>query len=330
MATFLGHKDRCFDIKIRRNRPEGPSSESDYYLLSSSEDGTCILWLYSFSCIKSRRPIYVFKHSTDSEVLRSVFMSSNVKSEGIDVNNVQLAICTCGADGIAAIWKQNVIPLQSCQQSSPLVFNKLYQLTHSGDQIYACESIDSNTLLTAAGDKLYVWIVNNGNEGEKHQPFLSWKFSDNKYSLFSSYFTGQSSIVTDYDDIQLEFTADSQNNNKNTHFGGERNPNKAEYLFDVKCNPANRFICAIATSESTIHTIDLHSCSGNVLPLKDNVIPIIINPQLYHQEVQERTSSFDGLSLSLNNEIFKFVTSVSEYMSSCKSFLMTVRIYLCM
>ena len=306
MTTFLGHKDRCFDIKIQRHCN---SFESDYYLLSSSEDGTSILWLYSPAGTKSRKPLYVFKHSSDSEVLRSIFMNSNGEDDDIDIN--VLTICTCGADGIAAIWKQQVVSLQPHMQSSPFLFTKTYQFIHSGDQIYACESIDNITLLTAAGDSLYVWVLNNENEGNQQQPFLCWKFHDSNYSLHSSCVTGKTAIFTNHDNRHLEIATDSTTDNRNSHFGGERNLENVEFLFDVKCNPTNKFHCAIATSESQIHIIDLHSCSRNVLPLKDGTLPVIVDAQLYHHEVLQLTSSFNGLSFSLNKELFKFITSVS-------------------
>lgn len=307
MTTFLGHKDRCFDIKIQRHCL---SSESDYYLLSSSEDGTSILWLYSPSGTKSRKPLYVFKHSSDSEVLRSIFMNSNEANHDVDISHIPLTICTCGADGIATIWKQQVVS-QPHLQSSPLRFINIFQFIHSGDQIYACESIDTNTLLAAAGDALYVWLLNDEKQGSQQQPFLCWKFHDSKYSLHSSCVTGDTAIFTNLDDRQPKIATDSSTNNQNSHFGGDRNLDNVEFLFDVKCNPVNKFHCAIATSESQIHIIDLHSCSRKELPLNGGALPVIADAHLYHQEVLQLTSSSNGLSFSLNRELFKFVTSVS-------------------
>ena len=243
-ASYLGHKSRCFDIKVKDVSPES----NDYYLLSSSEDGRAILWLYSSSSsasasasassgseTKSRKPLFIFKHSNDSEVLRSVFIKDK---------NTFLTICTCGADGLASIWTQDITLEHSTRPPlSNMTFTKIKDLKHHDDQIYACESLGTGELITAAGDKINIWNYEKENE---NKPYLSLIFYDSKYSLSAA----SSLAITD----KTQHPDISQ-----SHFGGDRNPGNIEYVFDAKCSPTNNFHIAVVTSECMLHLINLQA-----------------------------------------------------------------------
>ena len=100
-SSFLGHKSRCFDVKTRLH------NHSDHYLLTSSEDGSAILWFHSHNVnLKSKKPLYIFKHSNASEVLRSLFL--NEYDLNGDIYNSLIYVCTCGADGVSIIWRENI------------------------------------------------------------------------------------------------------------------------------------------------------------------------------------------------------------------------------
>jgi WD40 repeat protein len=122
VQSLLLHKARCFDVKtIRKCGSEGshnvaeravtgshgesdintttgsssgrsvPETE-DTLILTSSEDGTAVLW-----SANTRKHLFVFRHSTECEVLRSNFVDRHSANR----------ILTCGADGTVLVWARS-------------------------------------------------------------------------------------------------------------------------------------------------------------------------------------------------------------------------------
>ena len=82
--SLLKHKSRCFNV-------ESLELGADTLVLTSSEEGVAILW----SIIK-KRPIFIFKHNQEFEVLRSSFL-----------DDIAYKVMTCGSDGVVNIWQQD-------------------------------------------------------------------------------------------------------------------------------------------------------------------------------------------------------------------------------
>ena len=134
--SLLGHKARCFDIRVNKGHKKA---------LSASEDGTVRFWDLS-----SRKTINTFQHNLESEVLRCAFIDPD---EG-------KVICTAGADGKAIIWGINGQNESDSKHSYEklctlnhgekyqLQNSSIYSLTHacacSGNtQIYSCELLEN-------------------------------------------------------------------------------------------------------------------------------------------------------------------------------------------
>ena len=96
--------------------------------------------------------------------MRSTFLLPRLQQ---GYNNERYNICTCGADEKAIIWKPTTVNDDSSSDISSSSCGKLYVLDHGHEQIYACESIDDDTLITAAGDRLNVWDVIEMSTREK-------------------------------------------------------------------------------------------------------------------------------------------------------------------
>jgi WD40 repeat protein len=129
---LLGHKGRCFDVRI---------SAQGSHVLSGSEDGTSRLWN-----LTSKTSIHTLIHDQTSEVLRAMFLSN---PESSALHNLP-EIVTCGSDGKAIVWSG----------PSGLKYEKKYELLHNNEQIYVCEYIpafNQAQLLTAADDSIYLW-----------------------------------------------------------------------------------------------------------------------------------------------------------------------------
>lgn len=141
-VTFLGHKARCFDIRVN------PLSEDQF--LSSSEDGSAKLW-----SISRRSALHTMVHNKAAEVLRSAFLSDK--------------ICTAGSDSKIKIWNSDA--------ETGLLYDIL-TLGHDREnaQIYVCESPHSTTassmcqLLSAADNEMVSWDLNIGSS------IRTWRF----------------------------------------------------------------------------------------------------------------------------------------------------------
>lgn len=124
--SFIGHKDRTFDLKFSQQRNQ---------LLSSSEDGTCKIWdASSGKCCAS------IAHNKEAEVLRAEFLGAP-----------GTGICSGGSDGNVILWSVD---------DSTFEVKKLHVLQHGPEaQIYVCESPHSgpSSLIVAAENFLVVW-----------------------------------------------------------------------------------------------------------------------------------------------------------------------------
>lgn len=128
---LLGHKSRCFDVRV---------DFSGSRLVSSSEDGTTKLW-----DLNKRKVLCTLTHDVAAEVLRSVFLSS------ID------GIVTCGSNGRCIVWTP----------SSKNKYERKIELLHDADQLYVCELLPREAraqLLTAADELLYMWNLDSPAE----------------------------------------------------------------------------------------------------------------------------------------------------------------------
>lgn len=142
MATFLGHKARCFDIRVN------PLIDDQF--LSSSEDGSAKLWSVSRKTV-----LHTLVHNKAAEVLRSAFLADK--------------ICTAGSDSKIKIW-------DGLNESG--FTPEVLTLSHNREnaQIYVCESPPNATtssmcqLLSAADNELVSWDLSIGCS------FRTWQF----------------------------------------------------------------------------------------------------------------------------------------------------------
>lgn len=135
--SYIGHKDRIFDIKYCQYTNQ---------ILSSSEDGSSKLWN-----AQSNKCVATMMHNKEAEVLRSTFIYSN---------NVLNFINTAGSDGNAIIWKYDENEIQEKNK-----IKKIHVFEHGEEsQIYACESRTStNELMIATDNRLIIWDLQTYN-----------------------------------------------------------------------------------------------------------------------------------------------------------------------
>jgi len=213
--SFLGHSGRVFDIR---------RSSDSQTILSSSEDGTARLW-----SVSNRRCLFNFQHDLSSEVLRATFIDKENK-----------LVCTCGSDGNAKLWQKQ----ENSSNSNSLLYRVTYTIPHGDTQIYACESVNNNSvIITGAENSLFFWDVETNQE----------KFSPYHFQSIHSILGG------------------TLTNKDQTVFGGVRNPDMIAYVFDVKEAPVNssaHYLCSVAMSDGTVRLVDTRS------PITDNMIPI--------------------------------------------------------
>jgi WD40 repeat protein len=208
--SLLYHKARCFDVKTLHVNTDRSSEEC--YILSSSEDGTAVLW-----SSLTRKHLFVFRHSSDSEVLRSSFAGDSVDT-----------IITCGADGTVLLWER--------VHNSPTAYKYVIssRLTHNEAQIYACESLlrpncPSITVVTAADNIIYIW---NRRLLTHLQPPSTDVVSDD-----SACHTPQ---MVAFEPVE----------NAAVFGGSNRNEEGKAFIFDVKIAPAS--LCSDAATRDTI------------------------------------------------------------------------------
>ena len=181
------------------------------------------------------------------------------------LNTKSTLITTCGADGQAIIWEisedrslmpedsYNILDVPSTESkiSSSNISSNIHRgkkrlkkqamLSHEAAQIYACESLDSDSststmFMTAADSSVYLWDINAS---------LSAKLSStpsHKWTVNSNFSNGLS---------PTNMTSDE------TGFGGPRNPDNQIYIFDAKINPRNCNNVALALSDGNIQQIDI-------------------------------------------------------------------------
>jgi WD40 repeat protein len=153
-VTLLGHKGRCFDVRVN------PSNHSE--ILTSSEDGYARLW-----DVQRKASIQALHHNKDAEVLRAAFVAPN-------------RIVTAGSDGNVKLWSKN----QPSNSSKPF-FEHTESLDHGGNdcQVYVCEPDKdslavSKHLLTGVENKLILWGL--GTCEKLHE----WEYFDQREEGF--------------------------------------------------------------------------------------------------------------------------------------------------
>lgn len=169
---LLGHKGRCFDIRV---------DGSGEYAVSASEDGTSrVFHLDSKACRST------LLHNKDAEVLRAAFVPSSSSHR----------IVTCGSDSKAILWTAD----------DEFKFEKTYQLVHLADQIYTCELIPHrhSSLLTAADECLYIWDLERRVDEplscvpmspiNSTQPFGGHRNPESKAFIFDGKFAPNNSV----------------------------------------------------------------------------------------------------------------------------------------
>ena len=249
-SSFIGHKGRCFDLKLSLNSLFLLSCLKIHFLFLSfflislsfflfklaSEDGTSILW-----DINTKKKIQTLKHNVEAEVLRSTFLSSGlliffillINQFRFIIHCVCLfvclllldTICTAGSDGNAIIWKLNdnnnnsSSSERSSSSNSKLCYSKIYSIPHN-DQIYACTTngfVSTPHIITASENLLHLWDLSNEQ--------------NNSYSIsFQPYRSNQ--IDSNHDN-----SSNNSNNNEGeigSSFGGPRNPDNKAFIFDVQ------------------------------------------------------------------------------------------------
>lgn len=131
--SFIGHKDRTFDLRY--------SSQRDL-LLSASEDGTCKIW-----DAKTGKCSASIVHNKEAEVLRACFLGAP-----------EVGVCTGGSDGNVILWSVD----KGASGTSEV--KKLHVLQHGAEaQMYVCEtpSHESSDLIVAAENFLVVWDLDS-------------------------------------------------------------------------------------------------------------------------------------------------------------------------
>ena len=158
---LLGHKSRCFDVRIS---PDGGKA------ISASEDGTSRIW-----DIKSRSTLATLLHDPSSEVLRAIFLSRQGDASGTSAANTSMVV-TCGANGKAIVWTKS---------SDESAYVNALVLNHTCEQIYACEEMpacDNKQLLTAADETIYIWdIQHSPSRASQTMSFQSLRDSDTAF-----------------------------------------------------------------------------------------------------------------------------------------------------
>lgn len=234
VGSLLGHKSRCFDVKVLKY-------QESTYILSSSEDGTAILWSLSETNL-SKKPIFIFKPTGDTEVLRSTFIGNTIER-----------ICTCGSDGNITIWRQEVT-----SKASTISYKIEATLSHGIEsQIYACESSVCGSLITAADNCILVWKVGSWSEAP-----IRYSFADPFTCLLETPRINEVEGTLTYEILNThKFTSDNsaEVHNENVPFGGSRNADGHLLIFDVKVNPVSTHgvWLALATSSSQVYAIDI-------------------------------------------------------------------------
>lgn len=127
--TFIGHKDRAFDVRC----------SSEQCLISGSEDGTSKVW-----DVRTGKCQNTLIHNKEAEVLRATFLPD------------EIGLCTCGSDGNAVLWTS----IQ--QEGGGENFQRSHIFEHGKDaQIYVCEvsNQSQSEIVIAAENFLVVWDV---------------------------------------------------------------------------------------------------------------------------------------------------------------------------
>ncbi|KAJ1437268.1 WD40-repeat-containing domain protein [Ochromonadaceae sp. CCMP2298] len=132
VKSFIGHKDRTFDLRLSAARKQ---------LLSASEDGSCKVW-----DVETKKCALTIVHNKAVEVLRAAFLDS-----------VEGGICTAGADGNAVIWREEE------EEGGSRKARKVHVLEHGAEsQIYVCETMQKcSDLLVAADNRMIVWDLHS-------------------------------------------------------------------------------------------------------------------------------------------------------------------------
>jgi WD40 repeat protein len=253
VQSLLLHKARCFDVKtIRKCGSEGshnvaeravtgrhgesdintttgsssgrsvPETE-DTLILTSSEDGTAVLW-----SANTRKHLFVFRHSTECEVLRSNFVDRHSANR----------ILTCGADGTVLVWtRSNAGSNDKCN------YTVTQRLSHKDCQIYSCECVPIvdggrpvTAVLTAADNCVYIW------------------------KLFDDVDSQQDPVI-DLAPTLLEF---EPIDNAAVFGGVSRNEDGKAFIFDLKIAPINIYGCTEADSNCVVVAVAMSDCSVRI------------------------------------------------------------------
>lgn len=104
----------------------------------ASEDGTSRIWDRS-----SKNKCHILAHTASDEVLRNCFIRSD---------DEHVCAATAGAEGSVKVWSM-------MNNGKPALVK---QLSYGSAQVYACEKLsNSNILLTAADDRVYLWDIDS-------------------------------------------------------------------------------------------------------------------------------------------------------------------------
>jgi WD40 repeat protein len=216
-TSLIGHQGRTFDVRYRQ-------VGDDSFAFTASEDGTAKLW-----DIKARRCIATIKHGYTDEVLRSSFIGS------------PRILATCGADGLAHIWKPKDHPDGSAATSITTTsskFEKVFSLDHEKGQIYVCDLIreEEATLMTAADDILTLWDL------AKMERTSSWRFG-----ALGALGAAAKSSPKVHQPLQPQ---------PPTSQGSSNPDNPTAFIFDAKPNPVEPSVVAVCLSDGTVRLLD--------------------------------------------------------------------------
>ena len=236
VGSLIGHKARCFDVRVLHY-------QGSTFVLSSSEDGTAILWNLN-EVSKQRRPVFVFKPVGDTEVLRSTFIGNTLER-----------ICTCDSNGNVTVWRK--VAIISDASISKISYKIEATLSHGPEsQIYACESLESGGgLVTGADNCILLWSVGRWEEAP-----VRYSFADPYTCLLETPRINAIEGTLTYEILHThQFASDNidLHNENDTPFGGPRNTVGHLLIFDVKINPVSPKVLAVATSSSQVYAIDI-------------------------------------------------------------------------
>ena len=230
VGSLIGHKARCFDVRVLQ-------FQGSNFVLSSSEDGTAILWNLEVS----KRPIFIFKPAGDTEVLRSTFVGNTIER-----------VCTCDSNGNVTVWRKDF----DSEPTSKLSYTIEATLSHGPEsQIYACESLLSGGLVTGADNCILLWRLGRWKEAP-----VRYSFADPHTCLLETPRINAIEGTLTYEILHThKFALDNADvhNENGAPFGGPRNAVGHLLVFDVKVNPASPTVVALATSSSQVYAIDI-------------------------------------------------------------------------